>query len=133
MPASVFSPFDSIAELEKLAPSAPGARVFSRILIENKGAEWPLTRKFGCASHMAIDLLAAAKRLNLRPVGLSVHVGWQQTDPQQWKAAIALRSKTLLPITIDRLQPGCRDASHNPIEIYPLPPKFCDGNHGRYA
>jgi ornithine decarboxylase len=81
--------FDSIAELEKLARSAPGARVFCRILIENHGAEWPLTRKFGCESHMAIDLLAAAKRLGLRPVGLSFHVGSQQTDPQQWKAAIA--------------------------------------------
>src|SRR5271167_4005390 len=81
--------FDSAAELEKLARSAPGAHVFCRILIENKGAEWPLTRKFGCESHMAIDLLAAAKRLGLRPVGLSFHVGSQQTDPQQWKAAIA--------------------------------------------
>jgi ornithine decarboxylase len=80
--------FDSIAELEKLARSAPGARVFCRILIENKGAEWPLTRKFGCESHMAVDLLAAAKRLGLRPVGLSFHVGSQQTDPNQWKTAI---------------------------------------------
>jgi len=38
---------------------------------------------------MAIDLLAAARGLGLRPVGLSFHVGPQQTDPQQWRAAIA--------------------------------------------
>jgi ornithine decarboxylase len=81
--------FDSISEVEKLARSAPGSRVFCRILIENKGAEWPLTRKFGCESHMAIDLIVAAKSRGLRPVGLSFHVGSQQTDPQQWGPAIA--------------------------------------------
>ena len=81
--------FDSIAEVEKLARSAPGSRVFCRILIENKGAEWPLTQKFGCESHMAVELITAAKRLGLHPVGLSFHVGSQQTDPQQWGSAIA--------------------------------------------
>jgi ornithine decarboxylase len=82
--------FDSIAELEKLARCAPGSHVFCRLLlVENKGAEWPLTRKFGCESHMAIDLLIEAKKLGLDPVGLSFHVGSQQTDPQQWGAALA--------------------------------------------
>lgn len=81
--------FDSAAELEKLARSAPGAHVFCRMLIENKGAEWPLTRKFGCESHMAADLLTAARRLGLRPVGVSFHVGSQQTDPLTWSSAIA--------------------------------------------
>jgi ornithine decarboxylase len=81
--------FDSLAEVEKLARSAPGSRVFCRMLIENKGAEWPLTRKFGCEAHMAIELIDAAKTLGLHPVGLSFHVGSQQTDPQQWGSAIA--------------------------------------------
>jgi ornithine decarboxylase len=81
--------FDSVAELEKLARSAPGARVFCRLLIENRGAEWPLTRKFGCESHMAADLLVAARQLGLHPVGVSFHVGSQQTDPRQWSVAIA--------------------------------------------
>ena len=82
--------FDSIAELEKLARCAAGSRVFCRILLpDNKGAEWPLTRKFGCESHMALDLLIQAKKLGLDPVGLSFHVGSQQTDPLQWGVAIA--------------------------------------------
>jgi ornithine decarboxylase len=38
---------------------------------------------------MAVDLLIQAKKLGLRPVGLSFHVGSQQTDPQQWGAALA--------------------------------------------
>jgi len=76
------------AELEKLARRVPGAQVFCRLLIENKGAEWPLTRKFGCEAHMAADLLVEARQLGLRPIGVSFHVGSQQTDPQAWSSAI---------------------------------------------
>jgi ornithine decarboxylase len=81
--------FDSAAELEKLARSAPGARVFCRILTENKGADWPLTRKFGCESRIAADLLVAARGRGLCPVGLSFHVGSQQTNPEAWTSALA--------------------------------------------
>jgi len=81
--------FDSIAELEKIARAAPGARVFCRLRVENEGADWPLTRKFGCTASMAADLLKYAPRLGMRPIGVSFHVGSQQTDPAQWRAAIA--------------------------------------------
>ena len=80
--------FDSHAELEKLARSAAGAKVFCRLLIEDKGAEWPLTRKFGCEAHMVADLLVEAKERGLHPVGVSFHVGSQQTDPEAWSNAI---------------------------------------------
>jgi ornithine decarboxylase len=81
--------FDSAAELEKLARAAPRSRVFCRLLVEAKGADWPLTRKFGCSAGMAIELLRRAKTLGLEPAGLSFHVGSQQADPQQWVPAIA--------------------------------------------
>src|SRR5262249_15638553 len=45
--------FDSEEELEKLAASAPGAKVYCRVLMECEGAEWPLSRKFGCEPAMA--------------------------------------------------------------------------------
>src|SRR6266481_4004181 len=48
--------FDSAFELDKLARAAPGAQVFCRILVTCEGAEWPLSRKFGCAPEMAIEL-----------------------------------------------------------------------------
>ena len=80
--------FDCQAELEKLARSAPGARVFCRLSVQERGAEWPLTRKFGCAPQEAVDLLLRARTLGLRPVGVSFHVGSQQTDPAQWAIAI---------------------------------------------
>ncbi len=80
--------FDSQAELEKLGRSAPGARVFCRILVECGGAEWPLSRKFGCTPELAVDLLRRAHELGLDPYGLSFHVGSQQTDLGQWDGAI---------------------------------------------
>jgi ornithine decarboxylase len=80
--------FDSARELDKLARAAPGARVFCRILIACEGADWPLSRKFGCAPEMAIDLLHKARDLGLDPYGVSFHVGSQQTDLGQWDGAV---------------------------------------------
>jgi ornithine decarboxylase len=80
--------FDSASELEKLGRAAPGARVFCRILVDCAGAEWPLSRKFGCTPEMAVDLLRQARDLGLEPYGVSFHVGSQQTDLTQWDSAI---------------------------------------------
>jgi len=85
--------FDSACELEKLARSAPGSRVFCRILVESTGAEWPLSRKFGCAPEMAVDLLRQAKVMGLDPYGVSFHVGSQQTKVDQWDSAIERAAK----------------------------------------
>src|SRR5579885_1833367 len=81
--------FDSEAELEKLARRAPGARVFCRILVSCEGADWPLSRKFGCSPEMAVTLLRKARDLGLDPYGVSFHVGSQQTDLGQWDRAVA--------------------------------------------
>ncbi|MBI2235358.1 MAG: type III PLP-dependent enzyme [Magnetospirillum sp.] len=80
--------FDSEPELEKLAEAAPGSRVFCRILMTCDGAEWPLSRKFGCDLDMARDLLIRARALGLDPYGVSFHVGSQQTDLAQWDIAV---------------------------------------------
>jgi ornithine decarboxylase len=80
--------FDSEVELKKLAAAAPGARVFCRILMECGGAEWPLSRKFGCSPEMASTLMRQARDLGLDPYGLSFHVGSQQTDLAQWDVAV---------------------------------------------
>ncbi len=41
---------DCEAEVEKIARVAPGSKVFCRILCDGSGAEWPLSRKFGCVA-----------------------------------------------------------------------------------
>jgi ornithine decarboxylase len=93
--------FDSEPELAKLARRAPGARVFCRILVSCEGADWPLSRKFGCTPEMAVQLLDKARRLGLDPYGVSFHVGSQQTDLGQWDRAIGAvaRMFTLLAET----------------------------------
>ena len=66
----------------------PGARVYCRILVENEGAEWPLSRKFGTTIEMARELMVRAGEMGLDPYGLSFHVGSQQTRTDAYEAAI---------------------------------------------
>ena len=80
--------FDSGEELDKLARHAPGSRVYCRILVENDGAEWPLSRKFGTTIEHARSLMLRAQELGLDPFGLSFHVGSQQTTTDAYEAAI---------------------------------------------
>src|ERR1700754_635058 len=80
---------DCTAEVEKIARAAPGARVFCRILSDCVGAEWPLSRKFGCEPTMAADVLEHAHKLGLEAYGLSFHVGSQQTNQNAWDRALA--------------------------------------------
>ncbi len=79
---------DCEAEVEKIARAAPGAKVFCRILCNGDGAEWPLSRKFGCVPEMAARVLEHAHRLGLVAYGLSFHVGSQQRNPKSWDAAL---------------------------------------------
>lgn len=80
---------DCKAEVEKVARAAPGARVFCRILCDGAGAEWPLSRKFGCEPSMAADVLEHAHRLGLLAYGISFHVGSQQRNQHAWDRALA--------------------------------------------
>jgi ornithine decarboxylase len=85
--------FDSLQELKKLAINAPGSQVYCRLLMECTGAEWPLSRKFGCELDMAKDLLIDSAKLGLQPYGVSFHVGSQQLDVHQWDFAIATTAR----------------------------------------
>ena len=80
--------FDSREELLKLAEHAPGSRVYCRLLVENHGAEWPLSRKFGTTVETARALMIEARDLGLDPYGLSFHVGSQQTTTAAYEVAI---------------------------------------------
>jgi ornithine decarboxylase len=79
---------DSTQEVEKIARAAPGAKVFCRILTDGQGAEWPLSRKFGCVPEMALEVLELAHRLGLHAYGVSFHVGSQQTQLAAWERAL---------------------------------------------
>lgn len=120
--------FDSDAELEKLAVSAPGSKVYCRVLMECVGAEWPLSRKFGCEADMAARLLLRARELGLDPYGVSFHVGSQQTDLTQWDLALGRVAKLFADVAAHGIQlrmvnlggglPSRYSARVHPVEIY---------------
>ena len=79
---------DCKAEVEKIARAAPGAKVFCRFLFGCAGAEWPLSRKFGCDPEMAVEVLDHAHKLRLEAAGVSFHVGSQQRRTAAWDEAL---------------------------------------------
>ncbi|MET0313069.1 MAG: alanine racemase, partial [Hansschlegelia sp.] len=88
---------DCTAEVEKVARSADktaakDARIFCRILCDGAGADWPLSRKFGCVPEMAADVLEHGHRLGLQAYGISFHVGSQQANVNAWDSALASAS-----------------------------------------
>ena len=44
-------------------------------MVPNGGAEWPLSKKFGCHYKVAENLILKAKETGLNPIGVSFHVG----------------------------------------------------------
>ncbi len=80
---------DCEGEIEKIARAAPGSRVICRIHCDGTGAEWPLSRKFGCEPDYAVDILEMAHRLGLVAYGISFHVGSQQHNVEAWDRALA--------------------------------------------
>jgi ornithine decarboxylase len=80
---------DAIDEVHKVLANAPGAEVVVRLFHDGGGADWPLSRKFGCEPHEAVKLLAEATFAGASRTGISFHVGSQQRSPQAWDQAIA--------------------------------------------
>ena len=91
--------FDSLEELEKLAEHAPGARVYCRLLVENEGADWPLSRKFGTSVESARRMMLRAGNMGLDPYGLSFHVGSQQTTTRAYEIAIGKAAMLFTDLT----------------------------------
>ena len=80
--------FDSANELRKIATYAPGSAVYLRLLVDDTASSFPLSRKFGADVPEAHELLLLARRLGLRPYGLTFHVGSQCGNADAWRHAI---------------------------------------------
>jgi ornithine decarboxylase len=74
---------DSQPELEKVLRAVTSGTVFVRIVTDGAGADWPLSRKFGCTVSEAGPMLLQAARAGLQ-TAVSFHVGSQQRNPQAW-------------------------------------------------
>lgn len=80
---------DSLQDLQNISSLAPGSHVFFRIMTDGKGADWPLSKKFGSHPDVIYDLVGRSVKMNLIPYGLSFHSGSQQRDIGQWDDNIA--------------------------------------------
>ncbi len=86
---------DCEAEAEKVARAAPGSQVICRIHCDNAGADWPLSRKFGCEPAFAADILEFAHKAGLVAHGISFHVRSQQNNVEAWDRALAYTASIL--------------------------------------
>ena len=79
---------DSQPELDKVLRTVASGSVFVRIATDGAGADWPLSRKFGCTVGEASQMLLQAARAGLQ-AGVSFHVGSQQRDPGAWERPLS--------------------------------------------
>lgn len=80
--------FDSLEEVDKISKIAPKSKLMLRIIVDNTGSDWPLTRKFGIPASDAIKYLIYAREKNLIPYGLTFHVGSQCLNVANWINAL---------------------------------------------
>ena len=74
---------DNVGELEKVLTEVPGAEICVRLFHECKGADWPLSKKFGCGPGDATRILIEAGQRGAA-TGMSFHVGSQQRNLNSW-------------------------------------------------
>lgn len=80
--------FDSAMELNKIAQSAPGSKVYLRLKVSDYGSAFPLSKKFGADENHAVALFGHATDLGLDPMGVTFHVGSQSENVLTWENAI---------------------------------------------
>lgn len=78
---------DCEEELRKVAGAVPNASVCVRLRHDCGGADWPLSRKFGCDPTEVENLLVLATELGME-CGVSFHVGSQQRDLEAWNESL---------------------------------------------
>lgn len=81
---------DSMTDIAAIAAHAPRSRIFCRVTVGQIGAAFPIGPKFGCQPDTAVALLEKSVDLGLAPLGVSFHVGSQQTDPRAWASGISI-------------------------------------------
>jgi ornithine decarboxylase len=82
--------FDSICELQKIAVYYPDAHLVLRLLPDDSYSKMPFGSKFGAPLEHVEALLQEARRLHLRVIGTSFHVGSACQNPIAYEKAIAL-------------------------------------------
>jgi ornithine decarboxylase len=87
--------FDSASELLRIADSAPGARVYVRVVASHPDSAYSMSEKFGAPAGRAVELLCMAAQLGLQPWGLSFNIGSQVRSPGAWETTITALAPVL--------------------------------------
>jgi ornithine decarboxylase len=96
--------FDSPNELAKIAEQAPGSAVYVRLRVDDTSSAFPLSRKFGTDVEDAYDLMLLARRLGLRPYGVTFHVGSQCSSTDAWRGAIRSAGELMSRLRTDGIE-----------------------------
>ncbi|CAH9049512.1 Lysine/ornithine decarboxylase [Pseudoalteromonas sp. CIP111854] len=79
---------DNLNELDKFITYKDQVELLVRLSFRNAEAFADLSKKFGCTTEMAIEIITQAQQLGIRIKGLSFHVGSQTSSPQKYVDAI---------------------------------------------
>ncbi len=85
--------FDCQFEASKLAEYAPESECLLRINVPGNSSSVKLSNRFGADLKEVESLLAHARSLNLRLVGLAFHIGSQAIDPVDFDVALCMARK----------------------------------------
>jgi ornithine decarboxylase len=85
--------FDNEPELYKIAKHAPGSRVLARLKVANLGSIVELSLKFGADQELIVPMLLKAKKLGLKPEGVSFHVGSQCANYDNYHRAFEVSAQ----------------------------------------
>ncbi len=81
--------YDSEDELYKIAELAPKAKVYLRVLVDDKSESvFKMSEKFGVSNSKVEPMILKAKELGLDPYGISFNVGSQALNEKAWERGI---------------------------------------------
>lgn len=80
---------DNLHELLKFIPYKDKVSVLVRVSFRSANAKIDLSKKFGCNADKIEEMLSNARSLGIKVIGLSFHVGSQNTDPSMYVTAIS--------------------------------------------
>lgn len=79
---------DCLEEVIKIDTFAPNANIYLRIDVNNRGADYPLGKKFGCKKQDAEFIMELSRTAKFKLRGLTFHVGSQNRCIDKWIDAI---------------------------------------------
>lgn len=95
---------DTMSELHKVLAEVPQAEVCVRLFHDCEGADWPLSKKFGCGFADAKKILIAAGNAGCT-TGISFHVGSQQRNLDAWLAPLQLCQQLITEVAQETVAP----------------------------